>query len=389
MSIYLPIILKELCFKPFSFSASCLNFEKWFLSILTVIQRDKSSLILSYSPLKEQKPMNSYYQEHSPTEVPEQIESYSDVHEEEKSSNKDALALYLSHISQNPLLTAAQEQEIGAKMMIANKRLLDLSKKSSVNVELPGQEILQESLQMEIDHYKEKMIKSNLRLVVAIAKKFQHRGLSLQDLINEGNIGLIEAVERFDYSKGFRFSTYGTWWIRQAIIKALADKGRCIRIPIHMLNSVKRCNYIEKHLAQTLGRDPEIEEIASYMGVPTEKVKEIYQLSQETSSLDAIVDDEQMTSLGELLCDEDDNTRNASLYYNSLKDTISKALKHLSDRERKIIAYRYGLEGFPIMTLEDTGQALGITRERVRQLQEKAIDKLRHFKLIKELDEYV
>ena len=302
----------------------------------------------------------------------------------------DPLALYLKQISRYPLLNVDEEQEIGAGIKTIKEEIENLEANlASGQCQQADFEIQNKVGEERLLTLKNRMINANLRLVVSIAKKYQHRGLSLLDLIDEGNIGLIEAVDRFDYTKGCRFSTYGTWWIRQAIIKSLADKGRVIRIPIHMLNTIKKCYFVAKYLTQEYGRDPTAEELADYMNLPTSKVKEIMKLSQETASLDITVDDDNVTRLSDLIKDDNSQEPFESVFNMALQDTLEEVLKQLSEREMKIIQYRYGLAGEGPFTLEETGKMLGITRERVRQIQEKAICKLRKFKIIKDLQEYI
>jgi RNA polymerase primary sigma factor len=293
----------------------------------------------------------------------------------------DPLALYFKQISRYALLTVEEERHIGEKIETLRNEIFRLENGEDPDKDQEEKEGLEDLLLT----YKNKMINANLRLVVSIAKNYQHRGLSLLDLIDEGNIGLIEAVERFDYTRGCRFSTYGTWWIRQAIIKSIADKGRVIRIPNYMLNTIKKCYFVAKQLTQDLGRDPSDEELSEYLGVPVSKVKEIVKLSQETTSLDIIVDDANLTRLADLIKDETLAEPFEMVFSMTIQETMGSILSQLSEREMKIIQLRYGLTGQEPLTLEETGKLLGITRERVRQIQEKATFKLRGLKELHEL----
>jgi RNA polymerase primary sigma factor len=303
--------------------------------------------------------------------------------------DSDPLYLYLKQIAQYPLLSGEDERRIGRRVAALKGRLRrgDVPVRGRRKAGGPADPAVSEraATERELVTLKNHMINANLRLVVAIAKKYQHRGLSLLDLIDEGNIGLIEAVERFDYRRGCRFSTYGTWWIRQAIIKSLADKGRVIRIPIHMLNTIKKCYFVAKQLTQELGRDPTSGELARQMRVSPSKIKEIIKLSQETASLDTTIDDDNLTRLADLIQDSASTGPFDSVFSLTLQDTIRKVLERLTEREMRIIKLRFGLEGCGPHTLEQTGKLLGITRERVRQIQEKALGKLRHFQAISEL----
>jgi RNA polymerase primary sigma factor len=300
----------------------------------------------------------------------------------------DPLALYLKQISRFALLTAEEEMTLGESIQTSRKVLANLGKlleEKGADDEASAREYAVH--EAELLACKNRMISSNLRLVVSIAKNYQHRGLSLLDIIDEGNIGLIEAVERFDYTRGCRFSTYGTWWIRQAIIKSLADKGRVIRIPIHMLNTIKKCYFVAKQLTQELGRDPHPEELADKLGMDTKKVKEIMKLSQETASLDTTVDEDNVTHLADLIKDENAVEPFEEVFSMTLQDTLANVLRNLNQREITIITLRYGLNGEGPLTLEETGKLLGITRERVRQIQEKAIQKLKDLQQLSEYQE--
>lgn len=302
----------------------------------------------------------------------------------------DSLTMYLKQISAYPLLTKQEELKLGEEIQVGKQHLVSLEEEfssESIDKETYYNEF--QTVNEALKFNRNRMITANLRLVVSIAKKFQHRGLSFLDLINEGNIGLIEAVERFDYTKGCKFSTYGTWWIQQAIIKAIADKGRTIRIPIHVLNTVKKCFSVSKHLTQEYGRDPSADEIAEYMDLTGSKVKNIMKLSGETASLDVTVDEENITTLSDLIYNDDYVEPFESVFSLTLHDILEQSLDTLTEREKKIINLRFGLSGEGPLTLEEIGKKLSITRERVRQIQNKAISRLRNVNLIQELKDVV
>lgn len=310
--------------------------------------------------------------------------------ETENSINKDPLTVYLKQIARYPLLTSTQEQTLGERIHQSKTQVNLLTKELRLPHNNSGRivrDLLKTKSQFEyqLNHCKETMINANLRLVVSIAKRYQYRGMGLLDIIEEGNIGLIEAVERFDHKKGFRFSTYATWWIRQAVFKSLADKGRVIRIPVHMHNTIKKVYFTSKYLSQELGRDPSSEELANYLNIPTTKIMEIEKISQDTASLDINIDEESSTKLGDLISDETSIEPFEAVFNTTVQETLESVLGHLSERERQIIKLRYGLEGDGQRTLHETGKMLGITRERVRQIQEKAIQKLRKQKLVQDL----
>ena len=303
---------------------------------------------------------------------------------------KDLLALYIRQIARYPLLTGQMEQDIGAATQRAREELAGLEKKAAAcRVSRKAYLRRKAELEHEIAQLKNRLILGNLRLVVSVAKKYQHRGVTLLDLIDEGNIGLIEAVERFDHRKGCRFSTYGTWWIKQAVIKSLAENGKAIKIPIHLLNTIKKCFSTARQLTQELGREPSNEEVATYLRISKTRVEELISLSWDPTSLDTSVAGENPTRLADLIRDDASEKPFESAFALALQDTLAMVLDKLSEREMRIIKLRYGLDGEGPFTLEETGKILGITRERVRQIQERALVKLKQLRVSSELEAFI
>ena len=271
----------------------------------------------------------------------------------------DPVRMYLREIGRIPLLTYEQELELA-------KRILD------------GDETA-----------KQELAESNLRLVVSIAKKYVGRGMLFLDLIQEGNMGLIKAVEKFDYTKGFKFSTYATWWIRQAITRAIADQARTIRIPVHMVETINKLIRTSRHLLQQLGREPTPEEIAEEMEIPVEKVMEIQKIAQDPVSLETPIGEEDDSHLGDFIQDEDSPAPHDAAAYTLLKAQLEDVMGTLTPREAKVLKLRFGLEDGKARTLEEVGREFDVTRERIRQIEAKALRKLRHPSRSKKLRDYM
>ena len=271
----------------------------------------------------------------------------------------DPVRMYFKEIGKVPLLTAEEEREL------------------AIRIEQGDEEA------------KKKLCESNLRLVVSIARRYLNRGLSFLDLIQEGNLGLIKAVEKFDYTKGYKFSTYATWWIRQAITRSIADQARTIRIPVHMVETINKLIRISRQLLQEYGREPTSEEIAKEMGISVEKVREIKKISQDPVSLETPIGEEEDSHLGDFIPDEDIPSPVDAAAYSMLQKQLREVLDTLSEREKKVLILRFGLDDGRPRTLEEVGREFNVTRERIRQIEAKALRKLRHPSRSKKLRDYL
>ncbi len=305
-------------------------------------------------------------------------------------ASEDPLAAYLLRINKIPLLSPEEEKKCYIELGYYRDKLKSLDERLTVG-EIGKKEHQRECAIFEKKsvEIKNRIITANLRLVVSIAKKYQHRGLDLVDLIDEGNIGLIEAIDRFDHTRGFRFSTYSTWWIRQSIIKAIADKGRLIRLPIHMLNMIRKCYQITKLLTQKLGREPTAQEISQTLDISEDKILKILHIAQEPGSLEVSLNEDSSMELVDMVFDSGSGIQEEEIFFMTLQGLIKQVLSKLSKREKKIIELRFGLDGEGPCTLEETGNILGITRERVRQIQKSALKKLKDFRLAQDLLEFI
>ena len=294
--------------------------------------------------------------------VPEITGTDIDLSVPEGISIDDPVRMYLKEIGKVPLLTADEEIEIAKKM-------------------LEGGE--------EAEAAKKKLAEANLRLVVSIAKRYVGRGMLFLDLIQEGNLGLIKAVEKFDYTKGFKFSTYATWWIRQAITRAIADQARTIRIPVHMVETINKLIRVSRQLLQEKGREPQPEEIAEAMGISVEKVREIIKIAQDPVSLETPIGEEEDSHLGDFIQDDDAPPPAEAASFTLMKEQLMSVLDTLTPREKKVLSLRFGLEDGRQRTLEEVGQEFNVTRERIRQIEAKALRKLRHPSRSKKLKDYL
>jgi len=271
----------------------------------------------------------------------------------------DPVRMYLKEIGRVPLLTAEEEVELAKRIEAGD------------------------------EDAKRRLAEANLRLVVSIAKRYVGRGMLFLDLIQEGNLGLIKAVEKFDYRKGYKFSTYATWWIRQAITRAIADQARTIRIPVHMVETINKLIRVQRQLLQELGREPTADEIATEMGIDEEKVRDILKIAQEPVSLETPIGEEEDSHLGDFIEDEEALAPAEAASYSLLKEQLEDVLDTLTDREEEVLRLRFGLDDGRARTLEEVGKVFGVTRERIRQIEAKALRKLRHPSRSKKLKDYL
>ena len=287
------------------------------------------------------------------------VETEAEIIADTNYSTDDPVRMYLKEIGKVPLLTAEEEIELATRMSEGDEEA------------------------------KRRMAEANLRLVVSIAKRYVGRGMLFLDLIQEGNLGLIKAVEKFDYTKGYKFSTYATWWIRQAITRAIADQARTIRIPVHMVETINKVIRVSRQLLQELGHDPSAEEIAKEMGMPVEKVRDILKIAQEPVSLETPIGEEEDSHLGDFIPDEDASEPSEAASFSLLKEQLMEVLDTLTPREKKVLELRFGIVDGRTRTLEEVGKEFNVTRERIRQIEAKALRKLRHPSRSKKLKDFL
>jgi hypothetical protein len=312
-------------------------------------------------------------------------------------SVEDPVRMYLKEIGKVPLLSADEEIELAQNMedgAVAIEKINVLKGRLDGASEEEKAEIKEEikTLQKDVDKgadAKKRLAEANLRLVVSIAKRYVGRGMLFLDLIQEGNLGLIKAVEKFDYKKGYKFSTYATWWIRQAITRAIADQARTIRIPVHMVETINKLIRVSRQLLQELGREPSPEEIAKEMSMPVDRVREILKISQEPVSLETPIGEEEDSHLGDFIKDDNVPVPADAAAFTLLKEQLEEVLGTLTEREQKVLTLRFGLEDGRARTLEEVGKEFNVTRERIRQIEAKALRKLRHPSRSRKLKDYL
>ncbi|MDD6359142.1 MAG: RNA polymerase sigma factor RpoD [Parafannyhessea umbonata] len=302
----------------------------------------------------------------------------------------DPVRMYLKEIGKVDLLTAQEEVNLAMKIEAGTEasKKLEAAENGEIELTRAEQRRLMRIEQVGLEA-KQSLISANLRLTVSIAKRYVGRGMLFLDLIQEGNLGLIRAVEKFDYTKGFKFSTYATWWIRQAITRAIADQARTIRIPVHMVETINKLVRVQRQLLQDLGRDPTPEEIGAEMGISADRVREIQKISQEPVSLETPIGEEEDSQLGDFIEDSTAVAPPEAASDSMLREQLEQVLDSLADRERKVIKFRFGLEDGHPRTLEEVGREFGVTRERIRQIESKTLAKLRHPSRSGRLKDYI
>lgn len=325
-----------------------------FTKIVTFLERSKIDVLRTDDDIDDDIIMAESDDDIEPEKI--------DLSVPENVSVEDPVRMYLKEIGKVPLLTADEEVELAQKMEAGGP---------------------------EGERAKQKLCEANLRLVVSIAKRYVGRGMLFLDLIQEGNLGLIKAVEKFDYTKGYKFSTYATWWIRQAITRAIADQARTIRIPVHMVETINKFIRVSRQLLQELGREPTPDEIAEKMELPVERVREIIKISQEPVSLETPIGEEEDSHLGDFIQDENVPVPADAATFTLLKEQLSEVLSTLTEREQKVLILRFGLEDGRSRTLEEVGKEFNVTRERIRQIEAKALRKLRHPSRSRKLKDYL
>ncbi len=334
-----------------------------------------------------------------PDDIDPPVEAMEDIPEEEvvdpnsmvdSFGTDDPVRMYLKEIGKVNLLSSEEEVELAQIMSAGNAAKEQLEEMQALGEELP-EEVTEElnKLIKKGERAKQRLAEANLRLVVSIAKRYVGRGMQFLDLIQEGNLGLIKAVEKFDFTKGFKFSTYATWWIRQAITRAIADQARTIRIPVHMVETINKVIRVSRQLLQELGHDPTPEEIAKEMDMPVDRVREILKIAQEPVSLETPIGEEEDSHLGDFIPDEDASEPAEAASFTLLKEQLIEVLATLTPREEKVLKLRFGIEDGRTRTLEEVGKEFNVTRERIRQIEAKALRKLRHPSRSKKLKDFL